>query len=91
MEQQLPPISNLHQYLIESYNLHREDIPRLLGDVLGFFSATLEEYVQSRHLDLKALGLRNEEIYMTLQQEIEERRFKAPTLSLRQIRRMIYG
>jgi hypothetical protein len=91
MTQQLLPITNLYQHLLETYDLNKNDIPRLLGDILGFFNATLEEYVRTRHLELKELGIRNDEIYLSLQQEIEERRFRAPHLSLRQIRRMIYG
>ncbi len=91
MGQQMQSISDLQNHLINTFNLKTEDIPRLLGDVFGFFNLTLEDFVQSRHLDLKAIGLKNEEIYLTLQKEVEERRFKAPVLSLRQIRRMIYG
>jgi hypothetical protein len=91
MGQQTQPISHLQQHLFNTFNLKTEDIPRLLGDIFGFFNLTLEDFVQSRHLDLKAIGLKNEEIYLTLQKEVEERRFKAPLLSLRQIRRMIYG
>ena len=47
--------------------------------------------IQARHLELKAQGLNNEDIYTSIQQEIEKRRFKAPSLSIRQIRRIIYG
>ena len=91
MNQNLLPAPELQQHLLSSYNLERNDIPRLLEDILGFFDMTLEEYVQTRHRHLKAVGLKNEEIYERLQREIEGRRFRAPSLSLRQIRRMIYG
>ncbi|MEW6184527.1 MAG: hypothetical protein AB1585_02165 [Thermodesulfobacteriota bacterium] len=91
MGQSLSPVAFLHQHLRESFQIKTDDIPRLLEDIFGFFSSTLEDFVQSRHLDLKATGIKNEEIYRTLQKEIEERRFKAPSLSIRQIRRMIYG
>ena len=91
MVEQYPNISNLSQHLLDTFDLDREELNRLLDDILNFFDSTIEEYIQIRHLDLKALGLKNEEIYRTLQQEIERTRFKAPTLSLRQIRRIIYG
>ena len=91
MDKQVSTISHLHQHLFDSFDLEEEEIHRLLGDILGFFDATIEEYIQTRHLELKAQGLKNEDIYMTIQSEMEIRRFKAPSLSIRQIRRIIYG
>ena len=76
-------IQDLEQHLISSYNLDSRDFPRLLEDITGFFDMTLEEFVQLRHRQLKHQGLKNEEIYQRLLKEIEERRFKAPSLSLR--------
>lgn len=84
-------IQDLEQHLLSSYNLDSRDLPRLLEDISGFFDMTLEEFVQLRHQQLRHQGLKNEEIYKRLLEEIEERRFKAPSLSTRQIRRLIYG
>ena len=91
MGEQFPNISNLSQHLLDTFDLDKEELHRLFDDILSYFDSTIEEYIQIRHLDLKALGLKNEEIYRKLQQEIERMRFKAPKLSLRQIRRIIYG
>ena len=91
MNPNILPNPELQQHLLNSYNLDKNDIPRLLEDIIGFFDKTLEEYVQWRHRHLKAVGLKNKEIYERLQLEIEGRRFKAPSLSLRQVRRIIYG
>lgn len=84
-------VQDLEQHLLSSYNLDNRDLPRLLEDIAGFFDMTLEEFVQLRHRQLRHQGLKNEEIYLRLLEEIEERRFKAPSLSIRQIRRLIYG
>ncbi|MBM4204071.1 MAG: hypothetical protein FJ194_07970 [Gammaproteobacteria bacterium] len=64
---------------------------RLIEDVLSRFDESLERFVQRRHVELKADGLMNEAIYERLMVEVAGRRFVAPELSTRQIRRMIYG
>ena len=91
MGQYYGSIQDLEQYLLSSYNLDKSDLPRLLEDIAGFFDMTLEEFVQLRHQQLRHQGLKNEEIYHRLLEEIKERRFKAASLSIRQIRRLIYG
>ena len=63
----------------------------LVAEVVEFFTDSVEGYVHKRHAALRAAGLRNETIYTQLQRELGERRFAAPPLSTRQIRRIIYG
>lgn len=55
MGEQFPNISNLSQHLLDTFDLDREELNRLLDDILNFFNSTIEEYIQTRHLDLKAL------------------------------------
>jgi len=64
---------------------------RLLDEINSYFSESLEEFVVRRHAELQADGLRNEAIFEQIARELELRRFAAPPLSERQIRRMIYG
>jgi hypothetical protein len=85
------PDPELIDYLKRLTGLPDSQCQRLIEDVLSGFSETLEQYVQRRHLELKAEGLRNEAIYARLRAEVSVRRFVAPELSERQIRRMIYG
>lgn len=64
---------------------------RLVDDILAAYDETLERFIQRRHLELKAEGLKNAAIYAQLIEEASGRRFVAPALSARQVRRMIYG
>jgi hypothetical protein len=47
--------------------------------------------VARRHGELRAEGLRNEAIYERIREEVRQRRFAAPPLTPRQVRRIIYG
>ena len=55
------------------------------------FDDPLERFVARRHAALQAQGLKNDAIYARLAEEITSRRFPAPSLTARQIRRLIYG
>ena len=81
----------LIDYLRRLTGLPPTHCQRLVEDVLASYDETLEQYVQRRHLELRASGMRNEAIYLRLAGETAGRRFLAPELSTRQIRRMIYG
>jgi len=89
----MSPVSDpeLIDYLHGLTGLPAAHCQRLIEDVLSRFDETLERFVQRRHLELKAEGLMNEAIYERLMGEVASRRFVAPELSTRQIRRMIYG
>tara|TARA_Y100001933_G_scaffold45087_1_gene42926 strand:- start:5498 stop:5779 length:282 start_codon:yes stop_codon:yes gene_type:complete len=64
---------------------------RVVEDVLAFHVETVEAFVQRRHRELAGSGLRNAEIYEALRREVAARAFPGPDLSVRQIRRIIYG
>lgn len=57
-------------------------------DCLGF---ELDEYIARRHTELQGAGCTGEQIYQRIADELPRLRFKAPALSVRQIRRRIYG
>ena len=79
-------------YLSRSSGLAAALCRRLTLEVLAEYNETLEEFVTRRHGELKAVqGLKNERIYRRIREELASRRFAAPELSERQIRRMIYG
>ncbi len=78
-------------YIVSAYSISENDFERLMDEVNHFYDYEFQSYIQSRHLKLKENGLNNQEIYQILQKEIKEQRFRAPTLSERQIRRIIYG
>lgn len=63
----------------------------MVADVLAYFSEPVEEFVRRRHSELKARGLTNDEIFPRIATELPLRRVAAPELTLRQLRRIVYG
>ncbi len=64
---------------------------RLVDEVLSYFSESVEEFVARRHAELQGDDLRNDAIFARIADEVARRRFAAPRLTRRQIRRLIYG
>jgi hypothetical protein len=62
-----------------------------VADVLGYFSELPQEFVRRRHAELKARGLTNDRAFEQIAAEIPLRRYAAPDVSLRQLRRFVYG
>ena len=63
----------------------------LVEEVVAFLSETVDEFVRRRHRELQAAGLTNPEIFALLAEELAGRRFRAPAVSPRQLRRIVYG
>lgn len=64
---------------------------RVVDEVVACFSERPEEFVRRRHRELQRTGARNEEIFQQIVAELRRWRFTAPELSVRQLRRTIYG
>lgn len=84
-------LDELIEYLVRSSRLTRPEASHLVHEVLAFLSETPEEFIRRRHLALQAQGHANDEIFAHIARELEQRRFRAPGYSTRQIRRVIYG
>ena len=87
-------LSELHEliaYIVRTTHLSPGEATRVVGDVLSFLSETPEAYVQRRHRALQAEGLSNTAIFTRIAAEVAAWRFRAPKLTQRQIRRIIYG
>lgn len=78
-------------HLARSGALPPAQAARLVDDVLAFLNETVEQFVRRRHADLQRAGAANRDIFSTLATELTQRRFAAPALSERQLRRIIYG
>ncbi len=78
-------------HLERTTRLSRAEAERVVAEVLAYFSEPLEVFVARRHAELQAEALKNPEIFAAIVAEARERRFAAPVLSERQVRRMIYG
>jgi hypothetical protein len=82
---------DLMEHLERTTRLSRAEVERVVSDVLEYFSETLDRFVSRRHAELQAEELKNAEIFGRIVAELGERRFAAPVLSERQIRRIVYG
>ena len=82
---------DLARYLAASTGLPQPTAVRVLADVSSYFNETIEEFVLRRHAELRQRQRKNDEIWPLIAAELGQRRFAAPGLSERQLRRMVYG
>jgi exonuclease VII large subunit len=85
------PFDDLVAHLVRSTPLSPSEAARVVAEVVGYFAEPVQEFVQRRHRELKRRGLRNEQIFEVIARELATRRVRAPELSARQLRRMVYG
>ncbi|MDV3221066.1 hypothetical protein [Intrasporangium sp.] len=85
------PDPELITRISESSGLTEAEAARVIGDVLAHYAEPLEDYVRRRHAHLQTYGARNAEIFRILQHELVGRPVAAPTLTERQLRRIVYG
>lgn len=84
-------LQDIVDYLVRTTPLSQGQAIRVIGDVLAFLNETPEAFVRRRHRVLQGEGLANAEIFARILLELGQLRFRAPELSERQIRRIIYG
>jgi hypothetical protein len=82
---------DLLEHLERTTRLTGAEAERVVAEVLAYFSEPLEQFVARRHGELQVEELKNPAIFSRILAELRERRFAAPELSERQIRRMVYG
>jgi hypothetical protein len=86
-----PDVHELVAHLVRTSGLPFGQLNRLVEDVLAFFDESAEEFVRRRHGELQQDGEPNAAIFTRICQEAARRRFRAPSFSERQIRRIVYG
>jgi hypothetical protein len=79
------------RYLEDKYELDPDELASFLDELMAFSDETIEDFVRRRHEELRREGLRNEAIYRRIAAEALDGRFRASPLSLRQVRRILYG
>jgi len=84
-------VDDLVEHLATFTAMSPGTVRRLVEEVVVFLSETVEEFVRRRHRELQASGLTNPEIFSRLAEELAGRRFRAPAVSPRQLRRIVYG
>ncbi len=86
-----PVPDSLIERLVRVRGLSPSSAKQIAEEVAGFYSETLDEFVIRRHLELRAEGKRNAEIYPRIREEIRQWRFRSLLPSERRIRRIVYG
>ena len=81
----------LVDHLTRSTPLNRGEALRVIQEVLAYFDETTEEYVRRRHREMQSGGATNAEIFERIAAELPHRAVAPPELSLRQLRRIVYG
>jgi hypothetical protein len=82
---------DLTRYLTASTGLPQPTVVRVIADVATYFGETVEDFVRRRHAELHARQHKNDEIWPLITAELGQRRFPAPALSERQLRRIVYS
>jgi hypothetical protein len=86
-----PVPQDLARYLAASTGLPPSTAVRVIADVTTYFSETIEDFVRRRHAELRRGQRKNDEIWPVIAAELSQRRFAAPGMSERQLRRLVYG
>lgn len=82
---------DLVRHVADTTGLPEPTATRLVADINAYFSETVEAYVRRRHAELKSMNWKNDEIWPVIAAGLGARRFGAPELTERQLRRMVYG
>lgn len=91
LERRVSSHDDLVDHLVRTTPLHRGEAVRVVLDVLAYFDETTEDYVRRRHREMQARGLTNPVIFERISAELPHRAVAPPRLSLRQLRRVVYG
>lgn len=82
---------DLVDHLMRTTQMPRGIARRVVDDVVAYFAEPVEAVIRRRHRELAATGLANAAIYDRIAAELAARPVAAPSLTSRQIRRVIYG
>ncbi|MBL8926280.1 MAG: hypothetical protein JNM77_08570 [Pseudonocardia sp.] len=85
------PHADLVAHLVRSTPLTEGEADRVLAEVFAWFAEPVPDFVRRRHRELAARGLANDRIFAAIAAELPVRLFPAPGLSVRQLRRLVYG
>lgn len=82
---------NLKRHLLDNYSIGEHELEMLVDDISEYWNRSVQDFVVQRHGELQRSGYSNADIFSRIEKELPQRRFAAPPLSIRQIRRIIYG
>ena len=84
-------LSDLIEHLGRTTRLSPAEAGRVIAEILSYFSESAEEFIVRRHAELQGEAHKNTAIFEQIAAELQQRRFAAPVLTQRQIRRLVYG
>jgi hypothetical protein len=87
----VPADRRLLEHVVATTGLTPAEAARLVDDVLAFHAEPVDDLVRRRHAELRTRGAHNPEIFARIAQELQTRVVAEPTLSERQLRRIVYG
>jgi hypothetical protein len=85
------PDSDVVDHVSASTGLSRGDAARVVEDVLAYYAEPTEDFVRRRHAYYRSRGVKNPAAFGLIAAELQRRVVAAPTLTERQLRRIIYG
>jgi hypothetical protein len=85
------PDEEIVRRIAGSTGLTASEAARVIEDVIAWYGESVEEYVRRRHGHLQTHGTRNAEAFAIIADELSSRPVKAPPLTERQLRRIVYG
>jgi hypothetical protein len=83
--------SDLVTRVAQSTGLSPGEAARVIADVVAYYTEPVDSYVRRRHARLQGYGMRNPEIFAQIRAELERRVVAPPSMSERQLRRIVYG
>ena len=85
------PDQDLVDHIADSTGLSPGEARRVVDDVLAWYREPVADVVRRRHHDLQLHGVRNDAAFEQIAAELRARLVAAPELSVRQLRRLVYG
>ncbi|MGH3497388.1 MAG: hypothetical protein ACRDP1_07985 [Nocardioidaceae bacterium] len=85
------PPADLALHVARTTGLAPSAAARVVDEVLAYYRETAAEFVRRRHLELKRAGATNDAIFDQIEAELPHRRVVPGDLSVRQLRRLVYG
>jgi hypothetical protein len=83
--------SELVDRVAGSTGLTVAEAARVVDDVIAWYREPVEDFVRRRHAHHHLHGRHNAEIFALIADELSGRLVAAPSLSQRQLRRIVYG
>ena len=79
------------QHLLRVVDVSERDLQKLVLELVDHWSETTEEFVLRRHRELQREGVPNRVVYGQIADELIGRPVRVDPLTVRQVRRIIYG